>query len=154
MAGGKEGEGPRFEPTSQQPRQPDQKQPLQGRAAGRESIQGPTTFDGHEPDAYKHDPAIFQSRTLEAMKALRNNIERAQAHAGWIVEINREERAKQLAETGKVDLPFFLTDNEIRTASYEKGLRDAFNLIIHHIQGNREDDKSQGGLPQDSDIKK
>jgi hypothetical protein len=41
-----EGERPRVERTSQQPKHPEQTQPLQGRAAGRESLQGPTTVDG------------------------------------------------------------------------------------------------------------
>jgi hypothetical protein len=31
-----------------QPRQPDQRQPLQGRAEGRASLQGPTTLDSTE----------------------------------------------------------------------------------------------------------
>src|SRR5262245_43052681 len=43
------GERPDF--IHKQPRQPENPQPLQGRAEGRESLQGPTTVDGHEPDA-------------------------------------------------------------------------------------------------------
>lgn len=39
--------GPRGgEPTPQKPRQAEQTQPLQGRAEGRASLQGPTTVDG------------------------------------------------------------------------------------------------------------
>jgi hypothetical protein len=64
--GGVEGEGPRGEPTAQQNKQeqapvqgdsertpvhPEQRQPLQGRAEGRQSLQGPTTVDrsGQQP---------------------------------------------------------------------------------------------------------
>jgi hypothetical protein len=53
---GIEGEGPLSEPTAREPRQPEQTQPQQGRAAGRESLQGPTTLDGYEPDAWQPDP--------------------------------------------------------------------------------------------------
>ena len=147
-----EGERPQVERTSQQTK-PEQTQPQQGRAEGKQSLQGPTTFDGHEPDAWHRHPAIFTSRTIEGMKALREEIERAQAHADRIGEINWEEAAKQLAATGKVDLLPFLRDTEIRTASYEEGLRDAFNLIVAHIQGKRERKEPESGLSQRNDVK-
>jgi hypothetical protein len=127
MAGGIEGEGRRGEPTPHQPRQPENLQPLQGRAAGRDSLQGPTTVDGHEPDAYKHDPAIFQSRTLEGIKALREVIERRVGiHTDRNVDKNLEDEADQLAEIG---------NTEAGTDYYRKGLLDAFNLIVDYIRG-------------------
>jgi hypothetical protein len=46
MAGGVEGERPHVERTAEQPRQPEQTQPAQGRSEGRASLQGPTTLDG------------------------------------------------------------------------------------------------------------
>jgi hypothetical protein len=66
-----EGEGGYFDPTAQKTKpeqapahggrhstsvQPEQTQPLQGRAEGRQSLQGPTTVDGHEPDTRQPDP--------------------------------------------------------------------------------------------------
>jgi hypothetical protein len=45
---GVEGERPHVERASQQPRQPEQTQPQQGRAEGKKSLQGPTTVDRSE----------------------------------------------------------------------------------------------------------
>jgi len=132
---------PNGEPTNQ----PQQQHRLQQeKAEDYRGLQGrPKTFDDHEPDAYQRDPVIFQNRTLEGMKALREKIEHAQAQANFVAGINRQEEAKQIAQTGQVDLPFFLTDNEIRTANYERGLRDAFNLIVAHLQGEREQEEKK-----------
>jgi hypothetical protein len=49
MPGHIEGERPHVERAAHQPKQPDQMQPLQGRAAGEQSLQGPTTVDRSEP---------------------------------------------------------------------------------------------------------
>src|SRR5437763_3352910 len=48
MTGSPEGPRPHFDRTPQQPRQPEQTQPLQGRAEGQGSLQGPTTVGGSE----------------------------------------------------------------------------------------------------------
>src|SRR2546425_11743274 len=48
MSGRIEGERPRGERTPQQPSQPEHMQPLQGRAEGKQSLQGPTTVDRSE----------------------------------------------------------------------------------------------------------
>jgi hypothetical protein len=70
MAGGPEGKQPRFDRTPQQPRQPDQTQPSQGRAAGRESLQGPTTVDRIGPFQYKEVLAYNSDRAIEELRAL------------------------------------------------------------------------------------
>ena len=57
MGGRIEGEGPRGEPTSQQSK-PEQTQPLQGRAEGRQSLQGPTTVDRTEQLPSSRDLSI------------------------------------------------------------------------------------------------
>jgi hypothetical protein len=61
---GHEGEGPRGEPTPQQPKQPEQTQPLQGRAEGRERLQGPTTVDQSEPPRR----TVFENCILSSLR--------------------------------------------------------------------------------------
>jgi len=127
---GIEGERPRGELTSQQ-NKPEHTQPLQGRAEGKQSLQGPTTFDGHEPDAWQSSPDLFKSRTIEWMKALCKEVEGALESSDRVARIIREERAKNSG------LESFLTEHEEGTEFYYRGLRDAFNLIEAHLQGKR-----------------
>ena len=61
MSGGIEKGQPNFERTVQQPRQPEQTQPLQGRAAGRESLQGPTAVYSSENPIYDAERLGFQA---------------------------------------------------------------------------------------------
>ena len=82
MGGRIEGEGPRGEPTAHRPSQPEQTQPLQGRAEGRGSLQGPTTVDRSEqlPSLPNLPPTVHErakplpestlSRTVERTRAL------------------------------------------------------------------------------------
>jgi hypothetical protein len=83
---GPEGQRPHVERTPQQPRQPDQTQPLQGRATGRESLQGPTTVDGFEPPQFQQESQERQKRTYiiynpkkETLEEFRKRYEQAQA---------------------------------------------------------------------------
>jgi hypothetical protein len=56
------------QPQPEQPRQPEHMQPLQGRAAGRESLQGPTTVDRSEQP--KAQPGSALSRAVERTREL------------------------------------------------------------------------------------
>ena len=132
---------------------PEQTQPLQGRAVGRESLQEPTTFDGHEPDAWKHDSTIFRNRTLVGLKALREKLERVGAVADFVATRNQAEEDRQNTESGKFDRPFS-NEDEIRLVYYNQGLRAAYNIIVQHMQGKPRKEAPQGGLSQGDDLKK
>jgi hypothetical protein len=155
MSGGIEGERPRVERTSQQPSQPENPQPQQGRAEGKQSLQGPTTFDGHEPEAYKRDLDIFKSRTVIGLNALREKVDRIGivTDADAIAARIRGYENWRDTESDKGGRPFPWVD-EGRVACYNRGLLDAFNLIVQHIHGKSRNEEPQGGLSQGGDLKK
>jgi hypothetical protein len=88
------------QPQPEQPRQSDQTQPLQGRATGRESLQGPTTVDRSEQ--LQPMPGSALSRSVERMRELyeRN---------GWIF--------LPLGESGKPSLNLSISTTEHPTSS-------------------------------------
>ena len=136
MTGIPEGERPHVERTPQQPKHPEHTQPLQGRAEGRESLQGPTTFDGHEPDVWERSSAIFKSRTIEGMRALREKVDRVQHFRDVVTN-----------ESARVDR-CFSSEDEIKLGAYFEGLADAFNLIAQHIRGKTGKENPQGEVSQ------
>jgi hypothetical protein len=154
MTGGIEGAGPRGDPTSQQPSQSEQMQPLQGRVReDARSLQGPATFDGHESDAWERDLAIFKSRTIEGMKALHKNIGGAKEIAEEVSQLYQKEVTRQLAEIGEVDensfFPPTIHQDKVQTQYFYEGLRYAFNLIGAHIQGKRKWEGPKKGESQE-----
>ena len=92
------GEGIRGVP----PPQGEQSQPQQERGEGNKEQQGPETFDGHEPDAWLRDSAIFKSRTLEGMKAVREEIERVRESVKLIDQIYQDQADKQYGVPGAI----------------------------------------------------
>jgi hypothetical protein len=132
------GEGIRGVPP---PPQGEQAKPQQESVEGGKGQQELITFDGHEPEAYRRDPAIFTGRTLEGTNPLQKEIEPAREGADRVDGIYQDEAARLLARNGKVDLNDMLgslLEHKFGNRYYERGLRDAFDLIVTHLKGKRE----------------
>jgi hypothetical protein len=142
---------PSGEAKPQQPRQPEQTQPLQGRAVGRESLQGPTTVDRSEQpktDAerlygaklkeihavYEKDPTIFATRTMEMLDwLLKEKIPAIEQRE----EEERQELISHLNALGrKPDTEAWAKVSQRRhTQGYRSGLADAFLSAYERITG-------------------
>jgi hypothetical protein len=125
----------------------EQTQPQQARAEGEQSLQGQTTFDDREPEAYKLDPTIFKSRTIEGMKALYNMIQTG---------LKEEELLKKGGNyrsgyiTGLLDAERLLA-NYIEDSPTSIGIRE-FKLVLFPRMAKKETPESD--LGKDSDVKK
>jgi hypothetical protein len=159
MAGSTEGNHPRGDAKSQQPSQPEHTQPLQGRAAGRESLQGPTTVDRSEQpksDAerlygkrleeirtiYEKDPNLFATRAIEALGELleatipdaRRAEESEQQGVNAQLRVLRKATTEEKRMEQKLKLDLILY-SRLRSEGYKHGLEDAFKVFYERIAG-------------------
>ena len=151
MKGGIEG-GPRGEPTSQ---------PLQGRAEGRESLQGPTTVDRSErlqPQkegpftrkrsseklhaVYETDGNLFATRAIEALDELLEaripDAQRVEKSEHQKVNVQLRALRKATSEEERQEQKFkfdLILYSRLRSEGYMHGLEDAFRVLYEHITG-------------------
>jgi hypothetical protein len=161
MAGGVEGGRPQVERTSQQPKQPEQTQPLQGREGGRGSLQGPTTVNRSEQPVpqqespftrkryleklravYEKDGNLFATRAMEALDELMEEriSDAKRADERRLQELSSQSRLREEAtsEEKRQEEEFKLERmgyNRLRGEGYMRGLRDAFALLYERITG-------------------
>jgi hypothetical protein len=142
------GEGTRGVPQGEQAR------PQQEGTEGNKEQQGPKTFDGHEPDAWKRDPVIFGRRASFGMVILGEKVDRLKGTVDRLAGKNQTDEAGQNTERSEVDQPLSLKERAIRLKAYREGLRDAHNLIVDYINGKPAEEEPEDELSQDGDLKK